>query len=158
MNAQNGSHVEPEIEPTPEEIAASIGERIEALRERRAQIDSEMTMLRRAQRDVLRGREPEKRARRARRQRVTPERTSERQAGPGNVEKVAAALRSAGGRATQAVLTERTGLNSGTMTYALRALEERGAVRRTGESVRRSPEFEEVKARRITMKPGSGAQ
>jgi hypothetical protein len=156
MSTQNGSHVEPEIEPTPEEIAASIGERIEALRERRAQIDSEMEMLRRAQRNVLRGREPDKHRPR-RRQRTTPVRTSERQAGPGNVERVAAALRSAGGRATQAALTEQTGLNSGTMTYALRALEERGAVRRTGESVRRSPEFEEVKARRITMKPGSGA-
>lgn len=82
-------------------------------------------------------------------------RTSVRQAGATNIAKVAAALRSAGGRATQSRLTELTGLNSGTMTYALRALAESGAVKPTGTLVRRSPEFVAT-GEAYVMPPGSG--
>jgi hypothetical protein len=93
---------------------------------------------------------------RSKRKRATPVTDSaERRAGPGNVVKIEEALRRRGGRATQHQLTEDTRLNSGTMTYGLRALEERGVIRPTGDSVRRSREFEVV-GDSIKVPPGGG--
>jgi DNA-binding transcriptional ArsR family regulator len=48
------------------------------------------------------------------------------------------------GRVAQATVTKETGLNSGTVSYALRALKERGIVRATGEVEGRSPVWEYV--------------
>lgn len=48
------------------------------------------------------------------------------------------------GRAAQATVVKRTKLNSGTVSYALRALEGEGKVRRTGDVDGRSPIWEIV--------------
>jgi DNA-binding transcriptional ArsR family regulator len=48
------------------------------------------------------------------------------------------------GPVAQATVTKETGLNSGTVSYALRALKERGIVRATGEVEGRSPVWEYV--------------
>ena len=48
------------------------------------------------------------------------------------------------GRVAQATVTKETGLNSGTVSYALRALRDRGIVRATGEVEGRSPVWEYV--------------
>lgn len=66
-------------------------------------------------------------------------------AGPAAIEAVEKALDSElRGLATQAALTKATGLNSGQVSAAMKDLEERGVVRRTGRKEGRSPEFEKV--------------
>ena len=141
---------------SPQQMLKALDERVALLMQKRDEIDDELRTLRQARPALAKAAKGTKRpARRA--VRVTPPRTAERQAGPGNVAKVAATLRELGGRATQAILTERTWLNSGTMTYALRALEEKGIVKPTGESVRRSAEFALVGDGVYVMPPGSAS-
>lgn len=60
------------------------------------------------------------------------------------------------GPATQARLCELLGINSGTMTWCLRALIEEGAARETGVRVRNSREVELLPSGRVsTAPPGS---
>lgn len=65
---------------------------------------------------------------------------SYRSAGPAAIETVLAALAGIG-RTTQAELTRSTGLNSGTVTHALRWLEHEGRARKTGRRFRGSAEW-----------------
>lgn len=67
-----------------------------------------------------------------------------RRAGPGNVSKVEQTLVKLGGRATQHEITEKAGIHSGSVSYALQALSSRRRARKTGKMVRRSPEYEIV--------------
>jgi hypothetical protein len=80
------------------------------------------------------------------------------QAGRENLDRVRSLLGDLG-TATQARLCEMTGINSGTMTWCLRALVEDGTVRETGVRVRNSREVELVATngrRRVsTARPGS---
>jgi predicted transcriptional regulator len=65
-----------------------------------------------------------------------------RRAGPGNVAKVEEALRDLGGTVSQHRITEHTGLNNGTVSYALKALRNQQKVRRTGKRIGHSPEYQ----------------
>jgi Winged helix-turn-helix DNA-binding len=70
-----------------------------------------------------------------------PVRSAAVQAGPAAIERVRAAVVEAGRRASQAQVTRATGLNPGTVTYALRALVEAGELVATGLRVDGSREF-----------------
>jgi predicted transcriptional regulator len=73
------------------------------------------------------------------------ERTALQRAGRGNVEKVWRLLKRK--PLTKAEITQRLGLNNGTVTWALRALEEQGRVRKTGvRSATGSDQYEHLKA------------
>lgn len=138
---------------SPEVLAASIEERIAALRARRAEVDTEIDTLTQTLRTLKRPVRSRKRStvRTARKTRV---RSAEKQAGPGNVKRVREALVALGGRATQAEITKRAGLHSGTVTYALRALVEESQVHPTGEKVGRSPEYAFI-PNKLRRSPGS---
>lgn len=70
----------------------------------------------------------------------TRTRSALHRAGRGNVDRVQALLR--GGPATRSEIAERLGgMNNGTVTYALRHLEEVGEVIKTGERRKGSDEF-----------------
>lgn len=85
------------------------------------------------------------------RARVKQTKTAAQRAGKGNVTKAESILR--GGPLTKADLTKRMGINDGTVTYALRALEETGRARKTGERVKGSDVYEYVVKRGVT-RPG----
>lgn len=68
-------------------------------------------------------------------------------AGPKALAAVREAL--AGGPITQAQIVRSTGLNDGTVSYAVRALIESGAVEPTGQVIERSREFRLKRARRV---------
>jgi predicted phage tail protein len=77
-------------------------------------------------------------------QRTTAEATEEASmaiAGPGPVDLVGEYLR-VHGTAYQSEITTETGLNSGTVTHALRVLGSRHTIAATGRKRRNSPEFE----------------
>jgi hypothetical protein len=59
------------------------------------------------------------------------------------------------GELAQSEVVKQTGLNSGTVSYALRALEKDGVVRKTGEVVGRSPVWEFVSDGRSTKVPAN---
>lgn len=80
------------------------------------------------------------------------ERTALQHAGQGNVERVREYL--AAGPATKATITRALGVNNGTITYALRHLEESGEARTTGRKEGRSEEFELVRNGRRVTRPG----
>lgn len=141
--------------PTPEEIKEKINARLTALRERRSEvqhealaIDAEIAQLEAARAAINGTKKPG-----SKRKRAAKPSDPERRAGAGNVRRVEETLVSLGGRATQHEITERSGMNSGTVSYALKALRARKHVRTTGKRVRRSPEYEIVGS--TTAPPGT---
>lgn len=88
---------------------------------------------------------------------ATPKRqiTAAKQAGKKNIAAVREAITKAGGTATQAKLGELSGVGTGSLTWAIRALEETGEIRATGKRERGSREFTLRKKSR-TLKPGEG--
>lgn len=72
-------------------------------------------------------------------------------AGRGNVDRVYALLRRK--PMTKAEVVAATGKNNGTITYAIRALEDDGLIRETGMQQNGSLEYEVVDRRRVT-RPG----
>jgi ribosomal protein S25 len=83
----------------------------------------------------------------SRRPAVKAERTALQRAGKGNVEKVLALLRREGAH-TRGEITQKLGMNNGTVTWAIRHLEEQGKIKRTGEQRRGSDEFQMALVRR----------
>jgi hypothetical protein len=79
--------------------------------------------------------------------------TAFQRAGKANVEKARDFLRH-NGPTPKAQVTRALGINDGTVTYALRALEERGEARKTGERVHGSDVYEFVQPRRAVTRPG----
>lgn len=79
--------------------------------------------------------------------------TAMQRAGRGNVEAVTALLRERGPLA-KAAITETLAKNDGTVTYALRAAEEAGAVRATDRRERGSVVYEHVGALSAVTRPG----
>lgn len=120
------------------------------------EIDDEIASIERA-RALLKGNGPQpKNGRKAKRSTArkrgeaqatnnTPRRTRDAHAlaGKGNIAKVEKALAQKG-TATSAEVRKATGKNSGTVTYAMRALVADGKARPTGRTIKRSPEFEYV--------------
>lgn len=79
-------------------------------------------------------------------------------AGPANVTKVSDYLQRHG-KATQAEVRRETGLNSGTASYAVRALVDDEQIALTGEKVNRSPVLEWKGERRaLVALPGEGTR
>lgn len=88
------------------------------------------------------------------------QRTPKEKAGQGNLDLVETLLRRTGPM-PKAAITRETKKNDGTTHYALRALEEEGKVRRTGDRIHGSAVYELVRAkprpRRGVTRPGSGS-
>lgn len=100
----------------------------------RAEADERLRLLRRERTELLRGE-------RALRGEIAPRRTSAKSiAGPGAIATVDAFLRKEG-QAFQVDITKATGLNSGTVTHALRALAAEGKIVATENQRGRSQEF-----------------
>lgn len=78
-----------------------------------------------------------------------------RQAGPRNIAKVREAAEKLG-TATQKALADSSGVGTGSMTWAIRALVNEGALEPTGESVNGSREYRFVTASRGTLVPPDG--
>lgn len=79
--------------------------------------------------------------------------TAAQRAGVGNMAKARDLLRH-NGPTTKAQVTKLMAINDGTVTYALRALEEAGEVRKTGERVHGSDVYEYVSKTRAVSRPG----
>ena len=72
------------------------------------------------------------------------------QAGAGNLRALRRLIRITSGPFTQSWLSKEAGINSGTMVWCIRALEEEGLLERTGQRIARSPEFMRTRAERVT--------
>lgn len=79
--------------------------------------------------------------------------TAFQRAGRANVEKARDLLRH-NGPTPKSQVTKLMDINDGTVTYALRALEELGEARKTGERVHGSDVYEYVSKRRAVTRPG----
>lgn len=111
-----------------------------------------LARLEEARKALVRTRAPRK-APKARRV-STAVKTAAQRAGRGNIVKARDLLQH-NGPMTKASITKELGINDGTVTYALRALEETGEVQRTGERVHGSDVFEYVTRRRVAVtRPG----
>lgn len=86
--------------------------------------------------------------------RAKKERTALQRAGSGNLVKALTLLTEAG-PLTKAQIASRLSLNNGTTTYALRALEDQGKVRKTGGQTNGSFEYEAVARKRRVSRPGT---
>lgn len=141
--------------PTTDDLGSEIEKRLEAAQALQAKMEAARVDLREhiVKLESMR-RALVKDAKRAARQ-TNGERTPIQRAGRGNVAKVAAMLKSKGPM-TKAEVTHELGMNNGTVTYALRALEEQGQARKTGNrSTTGSDEFEFVGTARRVARPGS---
>jgi DNA-binding transcriptional ArsR family regulator len=127
--------VERLIEQTERSLAEAIG--------RREAVDGEIRQIRAALR-VLRSKQAAKppKARRAPKRKA---RAPHIQAGPAAMQAVTDLLRD--GPMTQKQIVEATGLNEGTVSYALKALREADAVEETGRKVDGSRELRFVRGR-----------
>jgi chorismate mutase len=124
----------------------SVVQEIEVRRLTLREIDAEITRLNRARREVS------GEAGRSKREKKVL--VSSVVAGPkalGMTEKLMQRV----GTITQAEVTKRTGLNSGSISHALKALESAGKVKRTGKIVGRSPEWEFTGEKSTRVRPGS---
>jgi DNA-binding transcriptional ArsR family regulator len=138
------------IEQTDERIAEERERRhriVQALRQSEAQIATLE-----AARKALVGRKVSRRTPSEQRA-ASRNRTAVERAGKGNVEAAFDYL-AQHGRATKAEITRALGKNNGTVTYALRALEEEKRVRKTNVRVQGSDEYEVVSNRRRISRPG----
>lgn len=79
--------------------------------------------------------------------------TAFQRAGRANVEKARDLLKH-NGPTPKSQVTRLMEINDGTVTYALRALEERGEARKTGERVGGSDVYEYVQPSRVVSRPG----
>lgn len=115
-----------------------------------AEIDREIDRVKAAMRALRREAKP-----RARRHSTTRRQRDARElAGPANL-KAAEQVLKRKRHATGAQIRKATGKNSGTITYAMRALVEDGKARETGRVIDRSPEFEWVpESERVVVRPG----
>lgn len=76
-----------------------------------------------------------------------------RQAGKENIRRVREAMVKLGGKATQAAIGAESGVGTGSLTWAIRALEESGEIKATGKRERGSREF--VAKKKRTAKAGT---
>lgn len=127
-------------------LEAQIAERRQVISEIETALREHRTALARLEesRKAL-GRRPKRRKQAAR--------TPLQRAGRGNVQKALDFLQS-NGATPKAAITASLGINDGTVTYALKHLEDTGRVRQTGERVRGSNVYEYVPLRRGVTRPG----
>ena len=136
-------------------IKAALRQSLEALRTKRAQTGDALAQIdREVDRQgkalaLLEGRDGKV----AVRARKAPAKKGTRQRGVGN--RVASMLADQG-KATAADVTRELGVNSGSVQYALRGLEEKGVIRQTGRVVGRTREYEFIGSGKVS-EPGSGA-
>lgn len=145
--------------PQTEEALAAIDGQIEdaekkrrdldaQYRSARDQLDTHLANLREARRTLQRKRAPRKRRTR------TGPLDPAAQAGPANIAKVLAAVRKHP-LATQAQLSEASGVGTGSMTHAIKALEGRGEIEFTGQRIGGSKQFRFVGKKSRVRKPGA---
>lgn len=148
--------------PQVEEAVAQIDGQIKDAEEKRRdldgqyraardQIDTHLANLRDARRTLLRKRTPKKK--RARTGPLDPA----AQAGAKNIAKVLEAAKKHP-LATQAELSHESGVGTGSMTHAIKALEARGEVEFTGTRIDGSKQFRFIGKRSRVRKPGAGAK
>lgn len=151
------------VKPDNENLLASIDQQLAEAKEARRTLDAEyrqertkidgsIRSLETARRDLVK---PPPKKKRAKRLRSAPLNAAA-QAGKANIEKVRTAARTKR-QATQAELADASGVGTGSMTWAIRALEEAGEIRATGNRINGSREFVYVPKKARTLKPGEGS-
>lgn len=118
-------------------------------RSARDQIDTHLSKLKQARRTLLRRTKPRTRKR-------TRKLDPAAQAGPANMQKVEEAARRHP-VATQATLARLSEVGTGSMTWAIKALVQRGVLEPTGRQIDGSKEYKYVPKKRRVLKPGEGA-
>jgi uncharacterized coiled-coil protein SlyX len=131
--------------PQADAAVAALDEQIAAQRRTISEIEgslkehkASLAKLTDARRALLRTRAPRKQRTRSA---VSVTKTALQRAGRGNVDKARDLLRH-NGPTPKAEVTRLLAINDGTVTYALRALEETGEVRKTGERIHGSDVYE----------------
>jgi predicted transcriptional regulator len=144
--------------PTTEELLAETNRQLDQahdqrreLIEARIRLDDHIARLEESKRVLV----APKRERRKRKPHPST-RTAAEHAGVGNIRRAHEILRGAG-RATISQVAHQMNVNNGTVNYALRALEERGEIRKTGLRQAGSIEYEVVGKKRVSRPRGSRA-
>lgn len=150
----------PELPALDGEVLASLDQQIEETESRRASLEQTYRESRTTLTEHLKRLKEVRRtvARQAKGRTATRSRgplDPAKQAGPKNIARVRAAA-AALGSATQKALADESGVGTGSMTWAIRALVDEGVLEPTGKSINGSREYRYVEKRGTVVPPSDG--